>query len=746
MHLLEGTLLKNGEYRIEKVLASGGFGITYLAGQVALGRKVAVKEFFMKDICNRDENHINISVPSVGSKELVSRFRQKFLKEARLIASFDHSNIIRIHDVFEENGTAYYVMEYLEGESLGALVSRQGALDEQLAVRYIRQIASALAEVHAANLLHLDVKPANIMLKKKGDAVLIDFGISKHYDDSGSQTSSAPVGISEGYAPLEQYESGALYDFSPATDIYSLGATLYFLLTGHRPPKAGDVMNDGLPVLPEDISLAVRNAIGAAMIPRRKDRPQSIAEFLEILDGAESVVQGTAGLAGDTELEVPVVPVEVAEVQSTDNRERSTKEKVIKAGSKKAHLVNEEVSQSVGNDVECNGEDPEEKEVATPAQKGNRSTFNRILILLLGLSVLCAVVLFLGRCDNDSVDETPRGDDPVVVGSDKEGGSKAVGDTIVNGGNEDAGGKNVGDTIMDSKGTVGDATVELPINDDVKNPIEGGNVDNGVKKTGNANQVESNTNKEVKNFVENGICYNVTDNVNNRVEVAIGKYTGTIVIPETVVHNNIAYSVTGIGVDAFWHCSGLTAITIPYSVTSIEGRAFANCSGLTSITIPNGVTSIGEGAFSYCKGLTSITIPNSVKSIGESAFYGCSGLTSITIPNSVTIIGKYAFYGCSGLTSITIPNGVTSIGNGALSCCSGLTSITIPNGVTSIGEGAFYYCKGLTRITIPNSVTSIGRRAFSQCFGLTSVEIQNKSTKIGEDAFYGTPWLKNQKK
>ena len=283
MYLNNGALLKNGEYRIEKVLAAGGFGITYLALQVALGRKVAVKEFFMKDHCNRDSGNSYVSVPSVGSKELVERFREKFLKEARLIASFDHSNIIRIHDVFEENGTAYYVMEYLEGESLNALVSRCGAIDEQVALRYTRQVAEALAEVHAGNLLHLDVKPANIMLNKKGEAVLIDFGISKHYDESGSQTSSAVVGISEGYAPLEQYEAGALGRFTPATDIYSLGATLYFLVTGQRPPKAGDVMNDGLPVLPSDISPAVCAAIETAMRPRRKDRPQSVAEFLDLL-------------------------------------------------------------------------------------------------------------------------------------------------------------------------------------------------------------------------------------------------------------------------------------------------------------------------------------------------------------------------------------------------------------------------------------------------------------------------------
>ena len=324
MELKTGTLLKHGEYRIEKVLAAGGFGITYLALQVALGRKVAVKEFFMKDHCNRDSGNSYVSVPSVGSKELVERFREKFLKEARLIASFDHSNIIRIHDVFEENGTAYYVMEYLEGESLNALVSRCGAIDEQAALRYTRQVAEALAEVHAGNLLHLDVKPANIMLNKKGEAVLIDFGISKHYDESGSQTSSAVVGISEGYAPLEQYEAGALGRFTPATDIYSLGATLYFLVTGQRPPKAGDVMNDGLPVLPSDISSAVSAAIEAAMQPRRKDRPQSIAEFLTMLTGNGEAIRDL-GDSKDSNEETRIVPKDLRDPKGSNDPTEETK-------------------------------------------------------------------------------------------------------------------------------------------------------------------------------------------------------------------------------------------------------------------------------------------------------------------------------------------------------------------------------------------------------------------------------------
>ena len=287
MQLNKGTELQNGKYRILGILGQGGFGITYLAQQERPNRKVAIKEFFMKEHCNRDGDSHNVSVPSVGSRELVKHFRHKFLKEADLIASFDNSNIIRIHDVFEENGTAYYVMEYLEGKSLKAIVDEQGALPEDVAVEYIRQVCNALKEVHENNLLHLDIKPANIMLGKKGNAVLIDFGISKHYDEAGVQTSSTGAGISEGYAPLEQYETGALKTFTPVTDIYAVGATLFFLLTGTRPPKASEVMNHGLPALPGNVSPAVRKAIETAMQPVTANRPQSVEEFLKLVESGE---------------------------------------------------------------------------------------------------------------------------------------------------------------------------------------------------------------------------------------------------------------------------------------------------------------------------------------------------------------------------------------------------------------------------------------------------------------------------
>ena len=175
-----------------------------------------------------------------------------------------------------------------------------------------------------------------------------------------------------------------------------------------------------------------------------------------------------------------------------------------------------------------------------------------------------------------------------------------------------------------------------------------------------------------------GIYYNLTTNA-AEVTSNPNKYTGSIVIPETVNYDNVTYIVTSIGHRAFEDCIGLTSVTIPNSVTSIGNYAFYYCSGLTSITIPNNVTIIGSYTFFYCTGLTSVTIPNSVTSIGSYAFGGCSSLTSITIPNNVTSIGAFAFRFCSGLTSVTIPNSITSIGVASFQYCSGLTSVTVLN-------------------------------------------------------------------
>ena len=298
--LTSGALLQGGKYKIDKVLGQGGFGITYLAEQTDLGRKVCIKEFFMKEYGERtatlaadgeatvrvDDATVRTGVSAVTSTagEILGRYKEKFIKEAKTIARLEHPGIVRIHEQFEENGTAYYVMEYIKGENLNDMVKREGALSEKRALGYIRQVADALSYVHGHKIMHLDVKPANIIVRKSDDkAILIDFGVAKQYDSTGTQTSTTHFGFSTGYAPIEMMKPGGVKTFSPETDVYSLGATLYFLVTGQNPPDAGEVLEEGLPEMPKKLSPSLRKAVITAM-NKRTDRPKSVAAFIEFID------------------------------------------------------------------------------------------------------------------------------------------------------------------------------------------------------------------------------------------------------------------------------------------------------------------------------------------------------------------------------------------------------------------------------------------------------------------------------
>jgi serine/threonine protein kinase len=283
--LKPGTTLRQGTYRIDRVLGHGGFGITYQATDLSLDRKVAVKEFFPKDYCDRDVTTSHVTLGTKGSEEFVNKMKAKFLKEARNIAKFDYSGIIRIYAAFEENNTAYYVMEYIDGGSLSERVKRDGPLPAAKAVEYITKVGHALEYVHERKINHLDVKPANIMVRRNDDEpILIDFGLSKQYDSEGNQTSTTPTGISHGFAPFEQYQTGGVKEFSPQTDIYSLGATLYYLLSGVVPPQAPLLVDDAL-TFPKSVPANLVTPISKAMSVSRKHRYSTVDLFLKDLTG-----------------------------------------------------------------------------------------------------------------------------------------------------------------------------------------------------------------------------------------------------------------------------------------------------------------------------------------------------------------------------------------------------------------------------------------------------------------------------
>ncbi len=286
MHLPVNTLLHGGTYRIIRFINRGGFGCTYEAEHVLLEKRVAIKEFFVEDFCNRDETTAHISVGTINKKGLVEKLRRKFIDEAKALCRLQHPGIVSVSDVFEENGTAYYVMEYIEGMSIHDILKKYGPLPEERAVRYICQVASALQYVHDNNRLHLDIKPGNIMIDSDDNPILIDFGASKQYDEVDGESTSTLLGKTRGYAPPEQM-SNCVVKFMPATDIYALGATLYKMLTGITPLDA-NLRNSGeeLEPLPANISDATRNAVAAAMQMNKTARPQSLAAFLRLLQGS----------------------------------------------------------------------------------------------------------------------------------------------------------------------------------------------------------------------------------------------------------------------------------------------------------------------------------------------------------------------------------------------------------------------------------------------------------------------------
>ena len=297
--LAAGTVLKGRSYSYEivKTLGQGSFGITYLAkvrmegslGSIGSNMFVAVKEFFMKEINGRE----GTSVTSGSKGGLFADYRRKFVREAATLSKLNHPNIVNVLESFEANNTCYYVMEYIDGGSLDEMIVRHHGLSEKETVDYTIQIAGALAFMHNNRMLHLDLKPQNIMLRN-GHAVLIDFGLSKQYDESGEPESSTTVGGgTPGYAPLEQANHRYGNGFPVTMDVYALGATMFKMLTGERAPEASSILNDGFPrykLEERGVDGRIVEIVEKAMMPMKKRRIQSVEILSKLLkDNASGV-------------------------------------------------------------------------------------------------------------------------------------------------------------------------------------------------------------------------------------------------------------------------------------------------------------------------------------------------------------------------------------------------------------------------------------------------------------------------
>lgn len=286
-YLQRNTTLQGGKYRIERVLGQGGFGITYLATQISSNRQVAIKELFIggSGQAINDRRGNQVVVTNSANQASFNQQKEKFKKEALRLANLNHPNLVKVHEFFEENGTAYYVMDYIEGESLRTKLNREGVLSEGLVLKYLQQLLPALDTAHKQSIWHLDIKPENIMVDRYGHVYLIDFGASKHIEHNSTLTTSLALAYTKGYCPPEladlTYESDlvqALKEIGPWTDIYALGATMYNLLTDSIPPSSNRLYKDGRNAFtfPSQISSSTQDLIVWMMKPDRENRPQSI--------------------------------------------------------------------------------------------------------------------------------------------------------------------------------------------------------------------------------------------------------------------------------------------------------------------------------------------------------------------------------------------------------------------------------------------------------------------------------------
>lgn len=287
MELQQGTLLHGGTYKIEQVLGQGSFGITYLAIHTALDKKVAIKEFFMKELNGRGEDG---SITGMSDGSLSMNYARKFQKEALNLSRLEHPNIVRVTDSFEDNGTFYYVMDYIEGENLNDYI-KHNHISRQEAVDIIRDVANALMYMHEEkHMLHLDLKPGNIMRRASdGHIFLIDFGLSKHYSNNGQPETSTTIGLgTAGYAPIEQANQAKNGEFRPTIDVYALGATFYKLLTRETPPAASELVSDNELLAnnlkQHNINSKLSCVVVNAMLPSVRMRTQSVKDFLTSLD------------------------------------------------------------------------------------------------------------------------------------------------------------------------------------------------------------------------------------------------------------------------------------------------------------------------------------------------------------------------------------------------------------------------------------------------------------------------------
>jgi len=722
--LPQGTIV-GGQYVLGKVLGQGGFGITYIGWDRITEQTVAVKEYFPSGFAGRDSNTKAVTSYDGQDENIFGSNKKRFLREAEALGRlWNIPQIVKVLRCFEENGTAYIAMEYVDGVDLRKYLKRRGCpmtMEETMDI--LGPIIEALSYVHQAELVHRDISPDNIMILPNGSAKLLDFGAARYVENADAEkerATSTQAILKHGFAPPEQYQShGAL---GPWTDVYAICATMYYCLTGKVPPEAMSRMIERKPLhwdMISGLTVRQRNVLEKGMALNPKDRFASAQELWNKLGGTKKK-------------ETPKAAA------STPKKEKPPgNEKQKKTPARTAPVIQEQLKRE--KKPKPNKEKPKKEK-----KSGAISTTDGILA---AIAIVLAVLVGIGFFSP----KKPASEKPSIQESVPAATMEAAEEATIPTQPpleitpllefEDA---QLGETAAVSVLSGHSAEALQWFSDDpaVASVSKNGTVTSvGYGMAVITAQYQGQT-------VSCTVYVDRTPNVvcsytENETGLTITGYEGTL-SSEVILPRKIdGKPVTMIGPDVFSQCVNVTSVSVPESITAIADSAFRSCSSLEEITIPGSVVSIGNSAFNGCTKLENVIIEDGVVTIGNGAFFDCYKLKNIRIPNTVTSIGVQAFWRCMELETITIPGSVESIGNSAFIHCNSLKNVTIEDGVTAIGGWAFFRCSQLETVAVPDSVVSIGERTFEECTKLSYINIPEGVTVIAYKTFWGCSQLES---
>lgn len=783
--LEHGTVLA-GRYVLGRVIGHGGFGITYIAQNYKTKEIVAIKEFFPEALATRVEAH-TVSTITNDRTEGFEYGKECFLNEAKTLAEFiGNPHIVRVYSYFEENSTAYFVMEYITGISLQSYLNNNGGkISVNAAKNILFPIMDALSDVHSKGIVHRDISPDNIYITQDGEVKLLDFGAARY--SMGDKSRSLDVVLKHGYAPKEQYTRRGRQ--GPFTDVYSLAATFYRAITGKTPPDSIERMDEDDLIYPSSLGVKIsqqdEDALVKALSVFPSERFQSMDEFKNAMTGTEVS---------------PIVPDYSASVSNVDNTQPSRPE-----------------SKSVGNSAPVSDK-PKSEMFFGEKDKKKKSISPKILII----AAACLVVVIAA-----------------VIGIVFAVQSANKGDRITSDGFRYS--VNDKNNQVCIKGYTGE-------NSNLKIPekIEGIDVTKIEKKAFAGNKKIKSV--EIPDSIEN-VGEHAFQGCPSITSVSVGKlldeysmkriFDGYASITDVIISGG----VTSITYEGFKGCAALESLKICDGVKIIPGDTFKDCLNLKEITLPDSIMEIGNEAFlntayyndesnwedgvlyignhlvaskekisgdytikdgtltvaafafSVRFDLNSVKIPDSVRSIGMMAFYATkyyenednwdndvlyidnhlieakktvSGsysvkegtlsiadnafcdysepnvvLESVSIPDSVKTIGSYAFYKCSNLKAVTIPDSVCFIGESAFNGCKSMETVKIPGSVSEVISATFYECTGLKDVTLSEGVKQICVNAFYNCTSLANINIPSSVKLIKRGAFTDCTSLKS---